>query len=90
MKVRELIERLQEFDGDLPVVLPGYEDGVNDVDAVKQVEIALNVNPDSWVYGAHEEIVTEYEIRRYKGGRYEVTLAVRLTGENHLAQERSE
>lgn len=82
MKVRELIERLQEFDGDLPVVLPGYEGGVNDISYTTQVELALNVN-DEWYYGAHEVIYSEAEAKRHS----EVVTALRLGGENHLAKE---
>ena len=63
MKIKELIEKLQEYDGDLEVYVNGYEGGVNSLTNIGDpVTIALNVN-DVWFYGDHEVVGygNEYE-----------------------------
>jgi acetoin utilization deacetylase AcuC-like enzyme len=54
--VRELIEKLKEFDQDTMVTLMGYEGGYSDVNlsAIVKIKIALNKNT-SWYYGKHDE-----------------------------------
>ncbi len=54
--VRELIEKLKEFDGDIRLILRGYEGGYSDVDLsqISAIKIALNKNT-SWYYGNHDE-----------------------------------
>lgn len=54
--VRELIEKLKEFDGDERLVLRGYEGGFSDLNLseIKSIKIALNKN-SSWYYGKHDE-----------------------------------
>lgn len=53
MTIKELIQKLQQFDPSLPVLLSGYEGGVYQPNKVYEVTIALNVN-DAWYYGPHE------------------------------------
>ena len=55
MKVKELIEKLQQFDPELMVVVSGYEGGVSEASQNEFVTIALNVNT-SWYYGEHEVV----------------------------------
>ena len=55
MKVKDVIQRLQQFDPDTRVVIPGYEGGYKDVGYVVDSELALNVH-DEWWYGPHEDI----------------------------------
>ena len=54
MKVRELIEQLQQFDGEMMVVVDGREGGANDIKTVDTARIALDYNKGSWYYGIHE------------------------------------
>lgn len=54
MKIKDLIKKLREFDQELPVVISGYEGGVNDVSIIKETKIDLNVN-SQWYYGDHEQ-----------------------------------
>ena len=56
MTVQELINRLQEFDPKLPVMLSGYEGGVYPgPNNFNTVTVALNVNsPEDWWYGPHD------------------------------------
>lgn len=56
MTVGELIAKLQTFDPALPVMVDGYEGGVDYPVAVDQTEVRLNVNEADY-YGAHEEDV---------------------------------
>lgn len=55
MTVRELIEKLQELDGDLHVLVSGYEGGYCDVsEGPFEIEtFDLDVNTE-WYYGPHE------------------------------------
>lgn len=53
MKVKELIEKLQQLDGEKIVVQDGYEGGVDEVDTVLGMRIKLNANPEHF-YGDHE------------------------------------
>lgn len=65
MKVKDLIEKLKEFDPDLMVVRPGYEGGVTEIDHISTIEVALNVN-EEWYYGEHEQI-DEFSQDDHKG-----------------------
>ena len=55
MKVKELIEKLQEFNPELMVVVSGYEGGVSEATQNELVTIALNVNT-KWYYGEHDVV----------------------------------
>ena len=57
MKVKELIELLQQFDGELPVFLRGYEGGWKDPIPPRAARVQLDANPDSYC-GPHEELAT--------------------------------
>ena len=65
MKVKDLIEKLKEFDPDLMVVRAGYEGGVTEIDHISTIEVALNVN-EEWYYGEHEQI-DEFSQDDHKG-----------------------
>ena len=65
MKVKDLIEKLKEFDPDLMVVRAGYEGGVTEINHISTIEVALNVN-EEWYYGEHEQI-DEFSHRDHKG-----------------------
>lgn len=54
MKVKELIDRLNEFDSELMVVQGGYEGGLTENFNIKEIGIKLNVH-EEWYYGEHEE-----------------------------------
>ena len=55
MTVAELIEKLSQYDPDLPVVIKGYEGGYNDLSIIEEIRLQLNANTENW-YGTHEEI----------------------------------
>ena len=60
MKVKELIEQLQQLDPDLHVFTTGYEGGFEDVVQVGNVkEFALNYHTQ-WYYGPHIEAEPEH------------------------------
>jgi hypothetical protein len=44
MTVKELIKRLQQFDENLPVVVSGYEAGVDDIDHIELVKIIKDID----------------------------------------------
>jgi len=53
MKIKDLIEQLSDLDGELDVVLAGYEGGVNECSSIEAVALDRNVN-SAWYYGKHE------------------------------------
>ena len=55
MLIKTLIKRLEKLDGSLPVIVDGYEGGVDDVTKIKKVKMVRNVNTE-WYYGKHEEV----------------------------------
>lgn len=55
MTVKELICMLHGLPSELPVVIRGYEHGVNDVDRIEQVKIQQDVNSEWWA-GSHEVV----------------------------------
>lgn len=55
MTIAELIQKLSQYDPNLPIVVKGYEGGYNDVSIIEELNLQLNVNTENW-YGAHEEI----------------------------------
>lgn len=54
MSIAELIQKLSQYDPNLPIVIKGYEGGYNDVSIIEEVNLQLN-NTENW-YGAHEKI----------------------------------
>jgi hypothetical protein len=55
MKVKELIEKLQELDPEMEVMRHGYEGGVENVTQLEIETVALEVNA-AWYYGSHEVV----------------------------------
>ena len=55
MKVSELIEILNGCNPDLPIVLDGYEGGLDELGEVETIQIFKDVNLDVGYYGNHEE-----------------------------------
>jgi len=53
MKIKELIEKLQQFDPELMVVVDGYEGGYDDPIVGPVKKLKLNAN-EEWYYGNHE------------------------------------
>lgn len=54
MKVKELIEKLQNCDPEKMVVQSGYEGGCCEVSSVSEIQLKLDVNTAPY-YGPHEE-----------------------------------
>jgi hypothetical protein len=54
MKVIELVQRLQEFDPEMVVVLSGYEGGYNTVSGVVKPQTFVEGVNTAWYYGPHE------------------------------------
>lgn len=53
MKVKELIQSLQQFDPEALVVVDGYEDGMTEPLPPTEVKILLNVHTEDY-YGPHD------------------------------------
>jgi hypothetical protein len=52
MKVKELIEALEELPPEKKIVVRGYEDGYNDILELKPVKIKHNAKAE-WYYGEY-------------------------------------
>lgn len=78
MKIKELIEKLKEFDQELMVVISGYEGGVNEVDSTEEIDIVLNVHDVSY-YGNHQEVDSDYRKAQYPESKYKYEQAVFIT-----------
>ena len=67
MTVAQLIKSLKNQNPDDMVIVNGYEGGVDEIECVRRVEIALNCN-DEWYYGKHEVYRDndEYYINKFK------------------------
>ena len=59
MKVKDLIELLQQCNADDRVVVAGYEGGCDDVKCAEAVHLQLDKNTE-WYYGAHEIVTEKY------------------------------
>lgn len=76
MKVRELIQKLLEFDQELEVVVDGYEGGVKTPRMISQSEIAVDYHKGMTYYGPHE-IVDNFYYVGYEGEeKYEIKKVV--------------
>lgn len=75
MKVKDLIEVLQELPQDALVISPAAEIGAHEVNSARIVTVALNVNESAYWKGAHE-IIEEYEKEYYK--EHVITEAVKI------------
>jgi hypothetical protein len=60
MTIKELIEKLQSLDQELPVFIDGYEGGCNDLTDLVNIEVVRDVNTE-WYYGSHEKIKDLHE-----------------------------
>lgn len=66
MTVGELVEVLKTYDPELPVVIDGYEGGIEDVKKIRAALVALNDNGEnSGVYGPHALVINESD-REYR------------------------
>jgi hypothetical protein len=54
MKVIDLVQRLQEFDPEMVVVLRGYEGGYNTVSDIIDPQTFVEGVNRAWYYGPHE------------------------------------
>ena len=58
MTVDELIKHLGDLPRDLPVMVDGYEDGLEDLEPqqIREVTVRLNYHDtkEHWYYGPHE------------------------------------
>lgn len=55
MKVKELIEKLSQYDPELPIFIEGYEGGCDDADLIQEIEVIRDANTE-WYYGRHEKV----------------------------------
>jgi hypothetical protein len=55
MNVSELIQKLSQYDPNLPVVVKGYEGGYNDISILEELQIQFDVNTEDY-YGAHGDV----------------------------------
>lgn len=56
MKVKELIAKLQEFDGEMEVFVSGYEGGCQDPSNIEKIKIKRDENKKIGCYGRHQEL----------------------------------
>lgn len=75
MKVCELIEKLKGSPQDARVVVPGYEDGMDDVVGLDEVFIKPDAHKSQWFYGVHDHVPhegqgTERAVRLLTSRRY--------------------
>ena len=62
MTVKELIEKLQSLEPELPIFVNGYEGGCDDLTDIKEIEVVRDVNSaKKWYYGSHEKISDLHE-----------------------------
>ena len=55
MKVKELIEELQQYDPELTVNLHGYEGGYYEPAGTRETVLAVGVHKE-WYYGQNEDV----------------------------------
>lgn len=55
MKIKELLEKLNQFDGEMEVVVSGYESGYESLDDVKEIRVLWGDKQDRCIYGEHTE-----------------------------------
>lgn len=56
MKVKELMERLKKFDGELRVVVDGYEGGLSDIVMVRNIQLQIDCHKEIDCFGNHDEM----------------------------------
>ena len=57
MKVNELIEKLKACPQDARVVVPGYEDGMDEVTGTEEIFVMPDAHKDQWYYGIHDRLI---------------------------------
>jgi hypothetical protein len=77
MDIKELINELQKYPSDMPVIVEGHEGGYDDISEIKEVSVILNHN-DEWYLGRHAGA----ELEEKPG-----TPALLLSGENVYGKE---
>ena len=77
MQVKKLIEQLQQYPPEMPVVIAGYEDGYNDVSIIQECALIVDAHTQGWG-GQHEATNAENK---------SAVRAVRLGGLNTLAND---
>ena len=66
MKVKELINKLKEFNQELEIVVNGYEGGCGNPSIVEEINIKNNCNTEGWC-GPHEEIYPYEDLNDLEG-----------------------
>jgi len=55
MTVKELIKKLSTFPEDFPILLDGYEGGLDEIASIEPIRVAFNTNKSDF-FGPHEEV----------------------------------
>lgn len=76
MNIKELKTLLEQYPGDMPVVVAGYEGGYNDLSIIKSLNITRDQNKE-WYYGQHDDPAKDDPAIK----------ALFLSGENKIAEE---
>jgi len=85
MKIKELIERLQQFNPELPIMMEGKQkEGLYDYDSdlknIKEIYVALNCSDNNYWCAPHQE-VDQHFIHESRHGIYKkIIKAVLLNG----------
>jgi hypothetical protein len=69
MKVKELIEELQQYDPELTVNLHGYEGGYYEPTGTRETVLAVGVH-EEWYYGPNEDVDYYGVTEDYKQAKY--------------------
>ena len=80
MTVEQLIQILSKLPQNSKVVVRGYEDGLNDLQEVKEIAIVPHPDGDKSYYGIYEDASYSEQIQATEP-------AVYLFGENDLAED---
>jgi len=69
MNVKELIDQLKDLPADIKVLVRGYEDGFNDIKALKKFHISIKQNA-AWNYGEYalDNTIEAFEAIELFGG----------------------
>ncbi len=85
MTVDELIQKLSDYPSNFRVIIPGYEDGYNDIIIIKEIEIVPDYHKN-WYYGQHLDKDDFLKVEEIKNPVFET--AVLINGENLIAEDR--
>jgi len=82
MTVKELIEALQQYPGDMRVVTPGFDEGgIGDIAVSGVIKVVFHDDQDKHPCGQHEEIEDywqDYAPDKYKEAMKKATDALKL------------